>query len=97
MSEHIRIVLDETRTALDSATFYRDEVVPQAQRNLEFATASYSAGQTNILTLLEAQRFLLDARQGFVTVTLEASTAVARLEQTIGLPIDGLEMQESTP
>ena len=96
-AQDIRVALDETQTALDSAIFYRAEVVPQAERNLEFATASYSAGQTNILTLIEAQRFLLEARRGFVAVTLEASTAVARLEQTIGLPLDGLETQESPP
>ena len=96
-AQDIRVALDETRTALDSATFYNDEVVPQAERNLDFATASYSSGQTNILTLIEAQRLLLEARRGFVTITLEASTAVARLEQTIGLPLDGLETQESAP
>ncbi len=96
-TQDIRIALDETQTAHHSATFYRDEVVPQGERNLEFATVSYSSGQTNILTLIEAQRLLLEARRGFVTVTLEASTAVARLEQAVGLPLDGLEMQESTP
>ncbi|MEE9293682.1 MAG: TolC family protein [Phycisphaerae bacterium] len=96
-AQDIRVALDEMQTALHSATFYHDEVVPQAERNLEFATASYSSGQTNILTLIEAQRLLLEARRGFVAVTLEASTAVARLEQTIGLPLDGLETQESTP
>jgi len=96
-AQDIRVALDETQTALHSATFYHDEVVPQAERNLEFATASYSAGQTNILTLIEAQRFLLKARRGFVAVALEASTAVARLEQTIGLPLDGLETQETAP
>ena len=72
-------------------------MVPQAERNLEFATASYSSGQKNILNLIEARRFLLEARRGFVAVTLEASTAVARLEQTIGFPLDGLQTQESPP
>jgi len=93
----IRVTLDETQTTLRGATFYHDEVVPQAERNLEFPTASYSSGQTKILTLIEAQRLLLQARRGFVTVTLEASTAVARLEQTIGLPLDGFETQQSAP
>ncbi len=96
-AQDIRGALDETQTAIDSAAFYHNEVVPQTERNLEFATASYSAGQTNILTLIEAQRLLLEARRGFVTATLEASTAVVRLEQTIGLPLDGLETQEPTP
>ena len=96
-AQDIRIALDETQTAHHSATFYRNEVVPQAERNLEFATASYSAGQTNILTLIEAQRLLLEARQGLVTATLEASTAVAHLEQSIGLPLDGLTEREPMP
>ena len=40
-AQDIRFALDETQTALHTATFYRDELVPQVERNLEFAAASY--------------------------------------------------------
>jgi outer membrane protein TolC len=58
--------------------------VPQASRSLEFASASYAAGQTNILTLLEAQRSALEAERELTNTLLEACTARVRLEQEIG-------------
>lgn len=88
IAQDIRIAADETATAFNNAAYYRDELVPQSERNLEFANASYSAGQTNILTLIEAQRLSLEAQRGYIDVRLEASTAMSDLEQAIGMPAD---------
>ena len=90
LAQEIRIAADEARTAFRNAGYYRDELVPQAERNLEFATASYSSGQTNILTLIEAQRHALEAQRGYIDVRLEASTAMSDLERAIGMPVDRL-------
>ena len=87
IAQNIRIAADRAETARSNAGYYAIQLVPQAERNLEFATASYSTGQTGILTLLEAQRFLLEARRGYIAVRLEASTALSELEQRVGIPL----------
>ncbi len=87
IAQNIRIAADRAETARNNAAYYVSQLVPQAEQNLKFATASYSTGQTSILTLLEAQRLLLEARRGYIAVRLEASTAFSELEQTVGLPL----------
>ncbi len=87
IAQDIRIAADRAETARSNAAYYAIQLVPQAEQNLEFATVSYSTGQTSILTLLEAQRFLLEARRGYIDVRLEASTALSDLEQMVGLPL----------
>ena len=82
--QEIRIAVDQAQTALANAAYYRQEMVPQAERNLEFSRSSYLAGQTSILTLLEAQRFLLESRRGDIAVRLELATAISELEQRVG-------------
>jgi outer membrane protein TolC len=42
------------------------------------------AGQTSILTLLEAQKLLLESRRGDIAVRLELATAISELEQRVG-------------
>ncbi len=87
IAQEIRITTDRARTAVRNAIYYHDELVPQAELNLEFATASYSSGQSDILTLIEAQRLLLQAQRGYIDVRLEAATAMSDLEQAVGVPL----------
>jgi outer membrane protein TolC len=82
--QEIRIAVDQAQTALVNTAYYQQEVVPQAERNLEFSRVSYLAGQTSILTLLEAQWFLLESRRGDIAVRLELATAISELEQRVG-------------
>lgn len=88
VAQDVRSAVDGAQTAQGIVTFYRDDLVPQASRNLEFASASFSAGQTSILVLLEAQRSSLATQRGVIDAQLEASTARARLEQAIGTRLD---------
>lgn len=87
IAQDIRIAGEQAHTALGNTAFYHDELVPQAERNLEFATISYSAGQASILALLEAQRVLLGASRDHVDSQLAASEALTRLELVVGTPL----------
>ncbi len=82
--QEIRTAVDQAQTALANTAYYQQEVVPQAERSLEFSRDSYLAGQTSILTLLEAQRSLLESRRGDIAVRLELATAIFELEQRVG-------------
>lgn len=93
VAQDIRITVNQARTAAANVDFYHNELLPQAERNLEFSTTSYSAGQTNILTLIEAQRTLLESRRGFIAARLGAAMAQAELERSIGRPLSQIEQK----
>jgi len=95
-----RLIVQETRRALDQATtfatlahFYQDKILPQAQKNLELGTLSYKSGNTSILLVLEAQRSLLATRRLAVTAQQSAAVALADVELVVGRPMSVIAVQ----
>ncbi len=87
IAQDIRIAVDRASVLWTNVAFYRESLLPQAQKNLEFTDAAYKAGSTSVLTLLESQRSLLDARRGYVQVWETAATSLSDLERAVGLPL----------
>jgi cobalt-zinc-cadmium efflux system outer membrane protein len=67
---------------------YRDKVLPGNLRLEEMAEESYRAGKTNLLTLLDAQRRLSDARKAYLDALFAAQSSFAVLEEAVGAPLD---------
>lgn len=84
----VRSAADQARTARKIARFYEREVLPQARTNLDLAREAYRAGKTGILSVLDAERTFLAARDRNAAATEEAARAIARLELVIGAPLD---------
>ena len=76
--------------ASDNLAFYENEFLPRAERSLKLARESYNAGRSNIQTLVEIQRQLLDARREHVSLRYEAAASVSDLELLVGVPFAGL-------
>ncbi|MBI4582371.1 MAG: TolC family protein [Planctomycetes bacterium] len=87
IAQDIRMGVERANTASRNVAFYRDELLPQAQRNLDIATSAFNAGGTSILAVLEAQRSFLEARRGLLTARAEAASAWADLELAVGVPL----------
>jgi len=92
-----RSIIQETREAADRlvtawnvATLYQKEVLPQAQETLDLSQATYQAGQTTILNVIDAQRSLLETRRANVAALQNAAAAVAELERTTARPASEL-------
>jgi cobalt-zinc-cadmium efflux system outer membrane protein len=88
--QEVRGVADQAETARRIARFYEAEVLPQSQQNLDLARDSYQAGKTGFLSVLEAERTFLVARERYASALEEAAATLARLEQVVGLPIDDM-------
>ena len=88
IAQDIRIAVDRASVLWTNVAFYRDGLLPQAQKNLDFTNAAYKAGTTNVLTLLESQRALLDTRGAYVLAWSDASTSLSDLERALGLPLE---------
>ena len=77
------------RTPYNFNILSADELLPQAQKSLDYANDSFAEGETDILILLKAQERLLDTQRSYVSAQLRASTTLTELEKTVGVPLRG--------
>jgi cobalt-zinc-cadmium efflux system outer membrane protein len=90
ITQEVFSAIDQAETAWKIARFYHDEVLPQAKQNLAMSQESYRVGKASILSVLDAERTYLAARDGYAGALEEAAAAVPRLERTIGLPVEAI-------
>ena len=86
LGPQVRRAVDQATTAWRVVRLYRDRFLPLAEKNLTQTRKSYEAGTTPFLTVLEAQRFLLNTRRRSVEVHREAATTIPQLVRTVGRP-----------
>ncbi|MFQ5512728.1 MAG: TolC family protein, partial [Candidatus Krumholzibacteriia bacterium] len=88
VTQEVRSAVDRAMTAWQLMQTYRDQSIPLAQGNLDLSREAYRAGRASFLSVLEAQRFFLATRRGYVEASQSAATMIPELERTIGLPFD---------
>ncbi len=86
--QDVRSAADRARTATQMATLADERFVPLARENHDLSQESYRAGKTSLLAVLQAQRFLLDARKRHILASVDAAIAMAEVERVVGLPAD---------
>ncbi len=67
---------------------FHDTLWPAAQHLSGMAEDSYKAGQSSILTVIDAQRNASQVQTEFLDSILAAHAAFATLEETVGAPLD---------
>jgi outer membrane protein TolC len=79
--------LERVRTLLD---LYRDEILPQAEANVESSFSSYRVGSVDFMTLVDAQMTANRYEQDYYTLLADYGRATTNLETTVGreLPAD---------
>jgi cobalt-zinc-cadmium efflux system outer membrane protein len=78
------------RTAFETAAFIRGELLPLRENGLTLAREAYRVGSGTLITVLDAQRRLLEARGGYVDVQAAAGLAGIDLERISGRPFTEL-------
>jgi cobalt-zinc-cadmium efflux system outer membrane protein len=73
--------------ARESERLYREEIIKAAEQNVTSARAGYESGGVNFLTLVAAQRQLLDFRQKQAEAAAEYQKQLAELERAVGAPL----------
>jgi outer membrane protein TolC len=64
-----------------------DDVVPRADRTLQALRASYTSGDSDLVTLIDAESALLDARLGAVRQHAALADAAADLRRALGIDL----------
>ena len=97
VTQQVRGAVDRALTAWRLRRMYRDQSIPLAQSNLDLSREAYRAGRASFLSVLEAQRFFLETRRGYVEASQSAATMIPELERTIGLPFDRFLAEVKNP
>jgi outer membrane protein, heavy metal efflux system len=90
IGQGVRAAADRATAAARTATFMRNELLPQAQQSVDLARRSYELGDTTLLTLLESQRTAIQARQSYLDARLDAAQTISNLERTASAPMASL-------
>lgn len=78
----------EWTTRQSQVELYRNTLLPSARRLQTLAEESYRAGRANILTVLDAQRNVLQVERDYLDSLSALQAAFAGLEETVGGPLD---------
>ncbi len=65
----------------------RDRALPASRRSFDAAWAGYEAGRTDVLTLLMAQRAVVDVESDIVVARATLDHALAELDASVGLAV----------
>ncbi len=86
--------LERVRSLVD---LYADEVLPQADANVESSLASYRVGDVDFMTLVDSQMTANRYEQEFYTLLADHGRAVAQLEMTVGRDLPTAEPMSEAP
>jgi cobalt-zinc-cadmium efflux system outer membrane protein len=73
---------------LTEAEIFRKTLLPATERLENMAEESYRAGKANILTVLSAQHDVQQVHGEYLNSLFNAQSAFAKLEETVGVPLD---------
>jgi cobalt-zinc-cadmium efflux system outer membrane protein len=81
---NLQNTLSDLRDAYRRIDLYRGTLVPQAETVFESVLGAYTAGRSNLASILLAQRDLLELRVQLQSARAEYARSWARLENTVG-------------
>lgn len=84
VQSEIAQALSALRTAEEQVQFFKREAIPIAESNEAASRSVFTAGEQNVLVLLEAQRSLLARRRALVLALGEYAAARVELERVVG-------------
>ena len=97
VDQEVRGAYEQHAVAVDMAHFYRDELLPLRLATLDLARESFREGKTGFLSVLDAQRRLLESRREYVRRLEDLGASVPILEAACGRPLRQLGEPEAGP
>ena len=74
----------KAKSAEHALTVYEQFILPQAKQQVEVALASYEAGRSDFLDLIDAQRMLKDAQMAYYKFRADHEVGLANLRLAVG-------------
>lgn len=90
VSQQVHSAYEGYMMARDMAHLYETDLLPLREASLELARESFAAGKTGFLSVLEAQKQLLQTRREYVDRLEAVALSIPGLEAACGRPLDVL-------
>lgn len=87
LTQDVRLAVQNARLSLDMARFFRADLLPLRQNNLDLTREAFRAGGTPLAIVLDAQRTLIAARGRYIEQSKQAAVALVELEKVTALPL----------
>ncbi len=93
----VQAAYEQTEASRQIVDLYNRQVVPAARQNVEAARAGYEANNLGFLSLVEAQRQLIDAQMKQVESLADYHRRMAELQQAVGGAVPRVPDAETVP
>ena len=84
IEEEVQIAYDRVQESRHVLSLYRNQLLPLAEENLEAAKADYQAGSGDFLTLISAEKNLIQTQLQVEWALTDAHRQLAELERAVG-------------
>ena len=91
ISSQVLDALSKVQSSQAQLHIIRGTIIPQALQTLQSTAAAYQTGKQDFLTLVDAERMLLDAKREYHVEVMQLLTARAQLERAVGLSMEEIE------
>ncbi len=91
VGQEVRAAVDRAGCAARSVRFILDDLLPQAERGASLARTAYESGATILLSFLDSQRALVQARRSRIEALLDAAKSKVDVERATGASLSVLQ------
>lgn len=85
-----RFAYEKVLAARITSATYQQDILPLRESNLELSKEAYRAGKTPLITVLNTQKTLQDARAGLIQAIRDNAIAWVELERVVASPVKNI-------
>jgi outer membrane protein TolC len=97
VESRLKMVLYEFRDAERKINLYGSTLIPQAEQGLNVTEEAYRGGEVDFLSLIDAERLLLEFQLAHERALADREQRLAEVEMLVGMPLDTHDMTEEGP
>lgn len=90
LSSEVKMALFQYRDAARQIELYRDALIPKATQSLKVSQRAFEAGKVDFLSLIDAQRVLLEFELVYERALANHAQRYAEIEMLVGRDLDAL-------
>ena len=96
LNARLDMVLFKYRDAGRKINLYRDTLIPKAEQSLRVAQQAFEGGKTDFLSLIDAERMLLEFELQYEKARTERARRLAEIEKLVGAEIKTAQKAQTT-
>ena len=95
LEAHLEMVLFHYRDAARKINLYRDTLIPKAEQSLKVAQQAFEGGETDFLSLIDAERMLLEFEVQYERARTERARRLAEIEKMVGAEVETAQQAQT--